>query len=435
MSVIQRSKSTVYGLTDDLNNIKGAAGLDADLNYMSIPTANYISTATSIRQATEILDAKVKEAADGAGDATGLTTGATTIVGAINELDAELGDVSSISTTASDVAGAINEHDTEIGDLTGVNIAEGSAVDIAGMIQDLENGKLDKVQNLADIVDAAIARNNLSVDSSSEVDAKINNANLAMGTNYSEPDLVSRDALTNLDIADRVFVENDGDSKWALYKVAAIDVNGSGTSWIKIMDQDSLENSISVEAIKTSYESNADTNAFTDAEKAKVGFVSITGSRDLDQVVQQDEFITDGALVGSTDLKLASSLAVKTMIENQSALALKKASNLSDLSDAGAARTNLDTYSKSEVDSAIGTGGAVFKTESVEVIADTITLAVAPKNGVIFNFTCVRHVDANGVAYDIPTSVTGDPKVFNIHPDSAGQFDTKSVTVQYSHTS
>jgi hypothetical protein len=36
--------------------------------------------------------------------------------------------------------------------------------------------------------------------------------------------------------------------------------------------------------IKTAYENNADTNAFTDAEKTKLGYIAVTGSVDLDNV-------------------------------------------------------------------------------------------------------------------------------------------------------
>ena len=50
-----------------------------------------------------------------------------------------------------------------------------------------------------------------------------------------------------------------------------------------------LENSISKESIKAAYELNDDTNAYTDAEQAKVGFVSVTSAIDLDKVIQNDE--------------------------------------------------------------------------------------------------------------------------------------------------
>ncbi len=404
MAVITRSKSTVYGLVGDLNNLKNAAGFDANLNYLSIPTANYISGATSVKHATELLDSKAKQLADLiASSGSGLQDAINVVAG---ELDAaEL---------------RLDGHDTTLATQ-------------AGLISGLASSKLTKASNLSDLTDIAVARTNISVDSKAEVDAKIIQAQLAMGSNFNAADIAARNAMVDLDVADRVFVADDGDTKWALYKVGSVDGTGKGTSWIKIMDQDALENSISKESIKASYELNDNTNAYTDAEQTKVGFVAVTSAIDLDKVIQNDELNTSTTLAGATNTTLASDLAIKTYVDNEAAKLLEIANNLSDVADVAVARTNLSVYSKVETDAAINTGGAIFKTETITVVADKVTLAFAPKNGVIFNFATVRHVDANGVAYDIPTTPTADVKVFNIHPDATGEFDTKSVTVQYSH--
>ncbi len=434
MAIIVRSKNTVYGLNNDLLNLKNASGLDANLNYVKVADASYIADASSVKNATKLLDAQVKLSADALGVVGDLTTDATTVVGAINEHDAEIGDMSTITTTETTVVGAVNEHDLELGDISTVAIADGSATDVAGMLNDLEAAKPDISKNLSDLADIAAARTNLDVNSTSEIDDKIHAAELAMGTNYDVEDIDARDALTDLDVADRVFVQNDGDDKWALYKVQAVDDDGKGTNWTKLSDQDSLENSISADSIKSAYESNDDTNAYTDAELAKVGFVTVTEAVDLDKVVQNDELIVDTALAGATDLNIGSTLAVKTYIDDEAAKLLEISNNLSDVADVPTARTNLDVYSKEETDDAIGSGGANFITETVTVSSDTITLANAPKNGVISNFTCVRNIDENGVASDIPTTASDDDElVFNIHPDSAGQFDDKDVMVQYAY--
>lgn len=107
--------------------------------------------------------------------------------------------------------------------------------------------------------------------------------------------------------------------------------------------------------------------------------------------------------------------------------------NLSGVTDVGAARTNLSVYSKAEVDAAIAGGGSVFVTEVLTVDADSITLGHAPKNGVIFNFSTVRHTDSNFVSYDIPVSVGASANVFNLSPNSSGEFDGKDVVVQYAY--
>lgn len=89
----------------------------------------------------------------------------------------------------------------------------------------------------------------------------IDEAKLALGTNFSVADIEERDALEDLTIGDIVFVEDDGDDKWAQYKVISIDP----LAFVKLMDEDVLLNSLSAESIKNAYESNEDTNAFTDA--------------------------------------------------------------------------------------------------------------------------------------------------------------------------
>ena len=95
----------------------------------------------------------------------------------------------------------------------------------------------------------------------------------------------------------------------------------------------------------------------------------------------------------------------------------------------------MDVYSKGETDDLLTSGGGVFITETLSVLADKITLAYAPKNGVVFNFGTVRHVDSNFVSYDIPVVVTGTPgaKEYLLSADASGQFDGKSVMIQYAY--
>ena len=144
----------------------------------------------------------------------------------------------------------------------------------------LDNAVVKKTNNLSDLNNVTTARENLSVYSIAEVDALISGASNAR----SVADLEARNALTDLNVTDRVFVTNDGDEKWAMYIVTGTGIpnTGENAEWSKIADEDSLTNALSAAQIKTAYESNANTNAFTDAEKNKVGFISVSQSVNLD---------------------------------------------------------------------------------------------------------------------------------------------------------
>lgn len=110
----------------------------------------------------------------------------------------------------------------------------------------------------------------------------------------------------------------------------------------------------------------------------------------------------------------------------------------SEVADRIAADANLDATLKAYADEAVRLGGAIPKMESLVVAADKIVLSFAPKGGIagIVNYATVRYIDANGVAYDAPlvtdaTDSTG--KTFLVSVDSTGQWDGKSVQVQYSY--
>ena len=299
-----------------------------------------------------------------------------------------------------------NINNEELARIAGDQALETSVEDLQtlldGQINTLDTATLKKASNLSDVADIAVARTNLEVDSSEQVDTKINAAMLALGTNYVVADRTARDASIDLDVADTLFVTDDGDGKWAIYRPAAVDVSGSGTSWVLLSDEDTFLNANSAASIKAAYESNADTNTFTDDEKAKLALLSATSAIDLDKVIQSDELITDSTLANATDTQIASAAAVKAFVE-----------------------------------AASNAGGAVFRSESLVVAADKIVLTFKPKDGMVLNFGTVRHIDANGIAYDIPVvadgaDVTG--KTYILSADTAGQFDTMSITVQYPHT-
>lgn len=156
---------------------------------------------------------------------------------------------------------------------------------VSGLVSDLaakaaDSAVVKKSNNLSD-VNAGSARTNLGVYSRSEVDAMVAGAENA----HSVATITARGALTGLKVADRIFVSNDGDNKWALYMVTAItNGNGSTSTFEKIADEDLFTNAISASAVKAAYEGNSNTNAYTDAEKSKVAHISVSQAVDLDAV-------------------------------------------------------------------------------------------------------------------------------------------------------
>ena len=249
-------------------NIATQAELDAIAASVSTNATNIATNQTNIAQNT-----------------TDIATNATNI--ATNTAD--------IATNASN----ISANTTAIGANTANITANTNA------ITTLDGEVLKKAQNLADVPNKATARTNLEVDSSSEVDAKIAAAGLALGTNYAVANHTEKDALTGLVVGDNIYITDDGDGKWATYTVTAVtDGAGSTSTYEKLMDEDVYLNAISASSIKASYESNADTNAFTDAYKTQLDNL---GS--VNTVVGEEPTVVDA----STDVTLANTPTAWTL--------------------------------------------------------------------------------------------------------------------------
>lgn len=93
--------------------------------------------------------------------------------------------------------------------------------------------------------------------------------NLVLGANDEEyvADIAARDAYVIPHLPFSLFVIDDGDGKWAKYQATT---TGAGATFVKLSDPDLLNAVMSAAAIKTAYESNPDTNAFTNALLAKL---------------------------------------------------------------------------------------------------------------------------------------------------------------------
>ena len=103
---------SINDIQNELDATQAGAGLGTDGSYSALTGSNYLSGATSIHNATSLLDTQVKANADAIATADGeigdLTTLTTTeqssLVGAINELDADL---AALGTMASQDADAV----------------------------------------------------------------------------------------------------------------------------------------------------------------------------------------------------------------------------------------------------------------------------------------------------------------------------------------
>lgn len=161
----------------------------------------------------------------------------------------------------------------------------------------LDSDVVKKANNLSD-VNATTARANLNLYSKTEVD------NLVIGARnaFNVADTAARNALTGLKVTDRVFVNDDGDAKWALYIVTAITTGtGSTSTFKKIADEDLFTNALSAAAVKAAYESNADTFAFNGVYKGKLDKITIANNIDLDLVRSNaSNALTNAAAAQST---------------------------------------------------------------------------------------------------------------------------------------
>lgn len=206
----------------------------------------------------------------------------------------------------------------------------------------LDSAVVKKANNLSD-VNAASARGNLDVYSKAEVQNMIAGAEDA----FSVATLTARGALTGLKVSDRVFVTNDGDGKWALYIVTAVtDGKGSTSTFTKVADEDLFTNALSKEAVKSAYESNANTNAFTDAEKTKVGHITVTQAVNLDTIesgLATTTSTANTALTNANAAATAASAAQSTANTARSEASAAQTTANTAVSNAAAAQTTANT--------------------------------------------------------------------------------------------
>ena len=169
----------------------------------------------------------------------------------------------------------------------------------------LDADVVKKANNLSD-VNATTARTNLNLYSKTEVDTLVLGAKNA----FNVADNAGKTALTGLKVTDRVFVNDDGDTKWALYIVTAVTTGTGATSTFKkIADEDLFTNALSAAAVKSSYESNADTYAFSGLYKGKLDKITIAANIDLDAVKANASSALANAATAQTTANTANTAA------------------------------------------------------------------------------------------------------------------------------
>jgi hypothetical protein len=310
---------------------------------------------------------------------------------------------------------------------------------VSGLVSDLaakaaDSAVVKKSKNLSD-VNAGSARTNLSVYSRSEVDAMVAGAENA----HSVATITARDALTGLKVADRVFVSNDGDSKWALYMVTAItNGNGSTSTFEKIADEDLFTNAISASAVKAAYEGNSNTNAYTDSEKSKVAHISVSQAVDLDAVESDLATTTttaSSALSTANSASTAASAAQSTA--NTATTKANTAQSTADgaVTDAAAAQSTADSAASA---AATAQSTANGKEDAFTQATETFTNLAGGANAAV-GVTLANPVAAgfapqvffNGLQVRSITYTAGSPEVTYTVPYATEGSDHIAVTYNW----
>jgi hypothetical protein len=241
---------------------------------------------------------------------------------------------------------------------------------IENLISDLSTKALDsqvvkKVNHLSD-VNPNTARLNLDVYSKSEI--------LALLSGGSSGHIVAtnteKQSLTGLSLTDRIFVQNDGDGKWALYIVISItDGLGATSTFEKIADQDLFVNALSSDAIKISYESNANTNCFTDSHLNTLSNISVSSQVDLDQLVNTLTSTTTTAIAAHDQ-----SINAQTIAQN----AAIAASNAQTTADQALSQVSSSTGTLTQIKEQFTNLMGAANTEQIVSLSNPIAQGVTP---------------------------------------------------------
>jgi len=278
-----------------------------------------------------------------------------------------------------------------------------------------------KIANNLSEVNANSVRSNLGLYSKSEVDALVVGAKNA----YNVADLSARNTLTGLKLTDRVFVNDDGDGKWALYIVTAITTGtGSTSTFKKIADEDLFTNAITASAIKAAYESNADTYPFNGAYKGKLDKITVAANVNLDTIKSTaDTALSNAANAQSSANSAAAAAANAQNTANAAGISASNSQSTANSSNALASEAISIANAKQEAFTEITESFTGMNWETEQEVF--ISLSQPVKNGtevlVFFNGLRVLNVNNN----------RGESTVRFTVPYSTESIDVITVTYKY----
>lgn len=263
-----------------------------------------------------------------------------------------------------------------------------------------------------------------------ERDAAIQAAELALGTNYTVADNAGKDTLTGLTVSDKVFVTDDGDGKWAQYWVTAVtDGLGSTSTFEVVMDEDTYLNSNSAASIKTTYESNANTNEFNDDEKFRLTYVdqdvTVDGTPSFDSVQLNGGTGSDGTFAWNVDEEAVDLVMGDATLQVGQEFLVNVRNNSGSLIANGTPVMFAGTLGNSSRLLAAPMDGST-KDNQMKLLGFATSDIVDGQDGKVTLFGKVRHLDTTGTPYGevwsdgevlyIDTTVVGG--LTNVEPPS-----------------
>lgn len=130
-----------------------------------------------------------------------------------------------------------------------------------------------EIANRQTAINAAVTALKDGVATQGDTLQKLYNLILGQSREITVATIAARNAYNVTSLPTNVFVQNDGDGNWALYKAIT---TGVSATYLKLSDPDLLNALMSASQIKVSYESNTDTNCFTNALKAKLDSINMS---------------------------------------------------------------------------------------------------------------------------------------------------------------